>query len=328
MCAALIVGCKENSKEIEALRKELGELKVKANQDQQSQKLQSEISRMREGVLEGSVFIVTKARENVKMGLVTVSLFDSTHARMAVQKVRTDLRRRSDEIAAQAKPLFADVETAREKYKAVELEYKAAREAAAVAKENLIKQFNAIPGRSRLNHFDLSNPEYRESDDAQTIERKKAVYAEYRSKVDSAEDTRKGIALKGRAEYDKFHPLYLAYNSLTKSQRDLIKSYEQLCFAALGSPVSAVQTDADGKFKLMTPRSGEFVLSASASRDVGSSSETYFWIITHSLDGKDHSQILLSNDNKTDAYGATSIVERSGIEESPYAKYEYEVGMW
>ena len=240
------MGCKDQSIEVEALRKELAELKAQVRQDQEKRKLQDEISQIREGELEGAVFIVTKSRENVKLGLVTVSLFDASQARNAVQQVRADLQNKSNEMTAQAKVLLADLEKTREEYNSAN----------------------------------------------------NSVKAEWTSRLDAAID---------------------AYHATARKQWDLVASYEQLCVAALGPPVSVVKTDADGRFKLNMPRTGEFVLSASASREVGRSSETYYWIIAYSLDGKDRGQIFLSNDNEIGSFGATSIVERSGIKPLPYA---------
>ena len=55
----------------------------------------------------------------------------------------------------------------------------------------------------------------------------------------------------------------------------LFKQYPSLCIASLAAPVSSVKTDADGKFKLHVPKSGEFVLVADSSREVGDKSESY-----------------------------------------------------
>jgi hypothetical protein len=110
----------------------------------------------------------------------------------------------------------------------------------------------------------------------------------------------------------------------TQPQRDLISNYQTRSFAALGTPISSVKTDADGKFKLMVPRSDEFVLAASASRDVGSESESYLWIVVDSLRGKDRGQIFLSNDNLADGYPATSLVERLGIQPIEHLSHEFE----
>lgn len=325
MYVGLLVGCKDNSKEVDALRKELADLKTKTDQSQEAQKLQREINLIREGELDGAIFIVTKARENVKMGLVTVSIFDASRSRSAVQMLRADLRMKSDEVTAQAKPLLADVERIRGEYNAAKEEYETIKKALDVAKREFVDHFNKLPGFfSKLGPFDdLANPKYDIRDGAENVQRKMAVHAEYFPTIKAGIDAKNMRGRKAEAELAKLNAAIEAFNAATKSQRDFVENYEQLCLAALGSPVSSVKTDADGKFKLMAPKSGEFVLGASASREVGRSSEAYLWIIAHSLDGKDRGQIFLSNDNQTDSYGTTSIVERFEIKAIPYVGREF-----
>ena len=70
------------------------------------------------------------------------------------------------------------------------------------------------------------------------------------------------------------------------------------------------------------PKSGEFVLGAQTSREVQGNTEAYFWIVAHSLGGRDQGQVLLSNDNQVGAYQSPSIVESlkcPPIEESEHA---------
>ncbi len=273
--------------------------------------------------LEGTVFIVTKSRENIKMGLVTVSLFDADHAKQSLRKVRDELRNRTDEIAAQSKPLLVTVTNLRRDYETNKAVYEAALDAETKSKDILIKQFNAIPGRSELYDFDLDAPSYLSAlDDAHTIQLKEAVYAELYPKLVSARKALNAAGQTAELRRTQLNKAIDAYNLATQPQRDLISNYQTLSFAALGTSISSVKTDADGKFKLMVPRSDEFVLAASASREVGSESESYLWIVVDSLGRKDRGQIFLSNDNLADGYSATSLVERLGIQPIEHLSHE------
>ena len=336
------IGCKDRSKEIESLQKELAELKAKSIQyeearkelvalkakmarDEESRMVQTKMEKPRQRELDGSVFIVTKGRENVKMGLVSVSIFDSTQVKNAVQRVRENLRNKAEEILKQAEPFKADVEKARKTYRSFEDESEAAKAQVRAAKKNLISQFNAVVGKSgksafEMNDFSWEDPpsyynEFRDGKEA--VAQKKLIYAELRPKVDSAIEEEKRIGPRQTEAGEKLKTMLAAYNHITEPVRGFVSEYKQLCFNALGSPVSSSKTDADGKFKLSLPQIGEFVISASASRVVGNYSESYVWIVSCPFDSKDRGQVFLSNDNEVDNYSGESIVEKLGVDWIP-----------
>jgi hypothetical protein len=93
------------------------------------------------------------------------------------------------------------------------------------------------------------------------------------------------------------------WNERDDLRRDLRYRLEYLdsaapFFAALPASVTTAKTDADGKFQLRLPSSGEFVLAARATRRVGEDFEVYFWLIGVNVNGA--ATVILSNDNTTD----------------------------
>ena len=62
------------------------------------------------GELEGSVFIVTKGRENVKLGLVTVNLHDAKTARASVRSFLVQLETQANDVRVEATPLALSVQ--------------------------------------------------------------------------------------------------------------------------------------------------------------------------------------------------------------------------
>ena len=68
-------------------------------------------------------------------------------------------------------------------------------------------------------------------------------------------------------------------------------------FEGIPSGVSAATTDADGKFTLEIPRTGQFGLVARASRQLLKGKETYSWLVWVDLDGEPSKHLNLSNSN-------------------------------
>ena len=95
---------------------------------------------------------------------------------------------------------------------------------------------------------------------------------------------------------------YAKVKSLTEqiegleSQRQRLAS-EDYFFEGIPSGVSAATTDADGKFTLEIPRTGQFGLVARASRQLLKGKETYSWLVWVDLDGEPSKHRNLSNSN-------------------------------
>jgi hypothetical protein len=313
--AVLTTGCDNKNKEIDQLKKELANLKAKEKQDKEAKQLQKQISTSKQGEVDGQVFIVTKSRENVKMGLVAVSLFDADSVRKSLISVRKELLSRADVIMTNARPLLATVEKLRGDYETNKAVYEEAEDAEKSNKGTLIEQYNKIPGQSKLDDYDIDHPSYFDAlDSADTIASKKAVYSEFHEKLVAAREARKAAAKKAESQKIALNDAVDAYNRAIKPQQDLIWQYESLCISSLPMPISSVKTDADGRFRLQVPRTGEFVLVATASREFGGGSESYIWAVVDSLDGKDSKQVFLSNDNLAQAYSPESVIQRLGID--------------
>jgi len=57
------------------------------------------------------------------------------------------------------------------------------------------------------------------------------------------------------------------------------------------------ETDADGKFTMQIPLTGEFVIGAQTDRLVGTETEVYYWLQSVSLEGQQQRVLNLSNNN-------------------------------
>jgi len=88
-------------------------------------------------------------------------------------------------------------------------------------------------------------------------------------------------------------------------------------FGYLRSPISTVETDAEGKFIVNVPKEGSFVIAAKAQRYVGKRyvgqtgmdiTEHYYWIQPVSLEGQQQRIQNLSNNNLTKTAGTSSLI--------------------
>ena len=79
-----------------------------------------------------------------------------------------------------------------------------------------------------------------------------------------------------------------------KAEYDYFSS-GQFFFDGIPVPVAMANTDADGKFRARLP-AGKYVVAASTARKVGTSEETYYWLVQIDTSRKNES-LMLSNDN-------------------------------
>jgi hypothetical protein len=63
------------------------------------------------------------------------------------------------------------------------------------------------------------------------------------------------------------------------------------------SPILTAETDADGKFTMQIPLTGEFVIGAQTDRLVWNETEVYYWLQPVSLEGQQQRVLNLSNNN-------------------------------
>lgn len=81
-----------------------------------------------------------------------------------------------------------------------------------------------------------------------------------------------------------------------ESQRERLGSEDHF-FEGLPSGVSTATTDAEGRFTLEIPRTGQFGLVARASRQLLKGKENYSWLVWVDLDGEPSKHLNLSNGN-------------------------------
>lgn len=84
-------------------------------------------------------------------------------------------------------------------------------------------------------------------------------------------------------------------------------------FSHLPNPIYTTQTNSDGKFSLPLPIRGDFALSATSSRNVGNSTERYYWLLKVSMEGANKKRIMLSNNNLSTAGAAESLFSQTDI---------------
>jgi len=202
--------------------------------------------------LEGSVFIVTKGRDNVKLGLVTISLHDANAARTSLHKLVEQVQARANDVQMQATPLALSV-------------------------QELCADANPIAER-----------------------------------YDAQPSTDNRAKLEVRRE--EINKVTRDFNSKIEPLNRIVKNYDHLCYEAIQQPLVTVKTDADGKFTMKIPRNGEFIITASASRDVGGRVEEYLWAVSVSLEGKPRDQIFLSNDNMISSGSSESVIPELPVE--------------
>jgi hypothetical protein len=84
-----------------------------------------------------------------------------------------------------------------------------------------------------------------------------------------------------------------------QAQQKRVRSGE-FFFEELPSAISAARTDGNGKFSLVIPRKGQFVVAACGPSETFRDMEPY-WFVSVSLDGETSKHLVLSNDNVLDA---------------------------
>jgi hypothetical protein len=101
-------------------------------------------------------------------------------------------------------------------------------------------------------------------------------------------------AKDANAELARLAPLLDSADLLEKS---LNVSSGDYYFHDLPQPITATQTNSDGRFQIELPTKGDFVVAAQAHRTVGNWVERYYWLLKISLDGSQSKTIMLSNNN-------------------------------
>jgi hypothetical protein len=68
-------------------------------------------------------------------------------------------------------------------------------------------------------------------------------------------------------------------------------------FSYLRSPIATAETDAEGRFTIQVPRTGEYLICAQTDRMVWDETEVYYWLQPVSLEGQKERTVNLANNN-------------------------------
>lgn len=217
--------------------------------------------------LNGSIFIVKRNGESMKLGLVNVQLISedaiSHHLAVKAPEVREARLQMKADKKKEIKEALGNIED----------QFKAETERVKEAIEQLEAQMSLATGLERYKIKDQIGRLNRITVTPETMERSRTHIALSRS-------------------LDKIDSLPLEHFDEDNSERT-IGCY----FNDLPPALDGTLTDADGRFVLKLPRIGQFAVFAKSSREIGDKMETYYWLIRVSADGNDSKQLLLSNNN-------------------------------
>jgi hypothetical protein len=123
------------------------------------------------------------------------------------------------------------------------------------------------------------------------------------------------VGLFARNSIDMLIPALKNYaDRKIQQQPDKSHFYRSGAFylSLLNSAIQTAESDADGRFRIEVPRTGNFVIAAQAERWVAGypdgHTEHYYWLQPVSLDGQQERTQNLSNKNLTSATGTSSLV--------------------
>jgi hypothetical protein len=123
------------------------------------------------------------------------------------------------------------------------------------------------------------------------------------------------VALFARNSIDMLIPALKKYaDCKIQQQTDKSDFYRSgaFYFSFLQSSIQTAESDADGRFRIEVPRTGNFVIAARAERWVAGypagHTEHYYWLQPVSLEGQQERTQNLSNKNLTAATGTSSLV--------------------
>jgi hypothetical protein len=96
---------------------------------------------------------------------------------------------------------------------------------------------------------------------------------------------------------------YREYKQLKDNMSSLMSG--RFVFDQLPKPKLVIKTNSDGKFKTKLPRNLSIVVAASATRNLGNTTESYYWMIPVPSPLEGEVELTLSNDNLCSVHGAS-----------------------
>lgn len=224
----------------------------------------------REGEISGEVFIVTKGRENVKLGLVEIRAIPENDVFTYLHNAEKQRNGELQKIASEREGLRQTLERAQkdleEDLKDIDRQYEAAK--------------NAYD--RRWDNFD------------------KTIYEKVKNAYDARVKERDGRKKALQTVEHRVADLGIREQTLrmelqqrrTMSARPLESEFE-----SLPSGIASAVSNAEGKFLIKLPRHGRFLLAAKTSRSLFQTEEHYCWLVWVSLDGQPAKSVILANHN-------------------------------
>lgn len=230
-----------------------------------------------EGDLNGEIFIVTKGRQNIRLGLVEVRLMPE------------------DEIIKYSSDKVSQLNKEQEK---ISLKLENAAKMLAEYRNAYLEAHKS----KMLNEVDADLRETKNKVDV-ALGRRPA-----RTTEDEIRDIQADTAIKiNDIEKERIYKLaQLDYEYLKKEASALTSG--AFFFNGLPDGKIKIKTDADGKFSLRMKRGQRMALAAQSNRKIMGDDENYYWLIWVSLEGKSNKTIILSNDNLVEANPSESVI--------------------
>lgn len=216
-----------------------------------------------EGDLTGSVFIVTRGGQNVKLGLVEVRAIPEQEILSFIQEKQAVAKKEQDELQPLVEEAEQQAQEAEEEYKEVDDQYKKMEAEADAA----FRDFLGLWGTQ--------------------LEQQKKVLDTARERAKAALEARKAKTPAMTAKSRALSKLKVEYSHWTSNT---------YYFDGLPVGLASTKTDADGAFSLRLRRGVKYALAAKARREVMDDTEAYYWLVWVTLDGN-QTKIFLSNDN-------------------------------
>jgi hypothetical protein len=293
-----------------------------------------------EGVLTGSVFVVTSGAGSYKFGLVKVyfveksevdgpfksiaadfaerdqqnfsAALDAEKSYIAASQAQTSMTSRlGDAVKAEAL-FFPKTETMKREMDKLALDLEE-QEHARGNEANLFNASDVVPDKLKTiqDYFAMHLPTPSESkaidDAAKAVEDLRGDVIHTRSDVAVAKSDL-------TVATDSLNVALSAYNASKTKLAELHGIEAQECLKLRDTAKFMAETDADGQFQVELPKQGHFVVLAEAHRTIGTQNEDDYWIVPFSLNGRSTGTLTLSNDNELlspDGGGAEVIDLRS-----------------
>lgn len=251
--------------------------------------------------INGSVFIVTKGAENVKLGLVPVTVFEKESFTAFAESLQQTI------VAAKTA-----TESEINQQMALHEEKRGQAKESILASNRLLKYMRRGLPSAMIDILDnYKNYENYDSETLIKIHRKIQKNGDNWGLPLIFPEHYKGYTIQvARAE--RFQSTSKESFTLSAS---LVESWPNVnaafYYTESDSAIASTKTNADGKFKLKLPASQRYVLCALGQRQMFGvdEPETYYWIVDVEFDGALEKEILLSNHNELLRNGSESPVK-------------------